>query len=83
MEANGILEAIKTGAGCSYGRVNREKIMDNKECNLRLEKTINKIFDKIDEINAKFNWFMVLLILIAIMAGVNIGNMTHHLKLFH
>jgi len=76
-----------TNGGCAYGKVNREKIMDNKECNLRLEKTINynrnshsKIFDKIDEINAKFNWFMVLLILIAIMAGVNIGNM---LRLIH
>ena len=58
--------------GCPEGNVRKERI-DNAQRQInKHDETIEKIFDKIDAINTKFFIGLVILIIVAFMAGVNI-----------
>lgn len=58
--------------GCPEGKVRREKVSNLTDKIDRHDTTIEKIFDRIDRINDKIMWGLLIMIIIGFLAGVNI-----------
>lgn len=56
--------------GCAAGKVREEKVIN-------IEKTMDDMKKAIESINIKMFWGMIIFVVIAIMAGINVAGMLH------
>lgn len=68
-EENGFIEGLKTGKGCGYGAVNREKICD-------LESNVSRGFremkDTLKELNNRLFVGIITVIVLSFLSGINV-----------